>query len=100
MFIKPEKEEENFDLIKSIKDYDYQTYTTLCRIDTKTLTNPYLYCRYVTNNNPFLKIGPLKLELYSIDPYLVMYHDVLYDSEIEQLKMVSHSNVSLHRGIE
>lgn len=85
--------DENNDLINIIKEYDYQQYIQLCRNKPLPYQNANLQCRYVTNNSPFLKIAPLKLEEYSIDPYLVIYHEVLYESEIEQLKIVSHSNV-------
>ena len=42
-----------------------------------------LTCSYVDNGVPFLKIAPLKLEQISHDPYIVVYHNVMYDSEIE-----------------
>lgn len=45
-----------------------------------------LFCSYVTNDVPFLKIAPLKLEQMYLDPYIVVYHDVMYDSEIEVIK--------------
>lgn len=48
-----------------------------------------LNCRYVDNDVPFLKIAPLKLEQYSFDPYIVVYHDVMYDSEIEVIKRLA-----------
>lgn len=48
-----------------------------------------LSCSYVDNNVPFLKIAPLKIEQVSHDPYIVVYHDVVYDSEIEILKKMA-----------
>lgn len=48
-----------------------------------------LTCQYVVNNVPFLLIGPMKLEQVSLDPYIVVYHDVTYDSEIEVLKRMA-----------
>lgn len=48
-----------------------------------------LRCRYVTNNVPFLRLGPLKLEEAFKDPDIVIYHDVMYDSEIEILKKMA-----------
>lgn len=41
-----------------------------------------LRCKYVSTNSPFLKIAPLKLEEISLNPYIVKYHRVLYNSEI------------------
>lgn len=48
-----------------------------------------LYCSYVNNNVPFLLIAPLKLEQVSHDPYIVVYHEVMYDSEIEIMKRMA-----------
>ncbi|KAL9695414.1 hypothetical protein quinque_014699 [Culex quinquefasciatus] len=42
-----------------------------------------LRCRYVTNSSPFLKIAPLKLEEAHLEPYIVIYHEVMSDAEIE-----------------
>lgn len=44
-----------------------------------------LRCRYVTNDVPFLKIAPIKAEEASISPYIITFHDVLYDAEIEYI---------------
>lgn len=48
-----------------------------------------LTCSYVSNNVPFLKLAPLKLEQISHDPYIVVYHDVMYDNEIEIIKRIA-----------
>ncbi|KAH8252052.1 hypothetical protein KR038_011569 [Drosophila bunnanda] len=45
-----------------------------------------LTCSYNFTTTPFLRLAPLKMEEISRNPYIVMYHDVLYDSEIEALK--------------
>jgi len=68
-----------------------QNYEKLCRgeviPDAKLVAK--LKCRYVTNKSSFLKIGPLKLEEASLKPYIVVYHDVLYDREIELIKQMA-----------
>ncbi|XP_055381324.1 prolyl 4-hydroxylase subunit alpha-1-like [Condylostylus longicornis] len=48
-----------------------------------------LFCKYEKNNHPFLMLAPLKLEILNFSPYLVIFHEVLYDSEIEMLKELS-----------
>ena len=48
-----------------------------------------LTCSYVNNEVPFLIIAPLKQEQISHDPYIVVYHGVAYDSEIEVLKRMA-----------
>ncbi|XP_050074561.1 prolyl 4-hydroxylase subunit alpha-1-like isoform X2 [Anopheles maculipalpis] len=45
-----------------------------------------LVCRYTTNTSPFLRIGPLKLEEAYLRPYIVIYHEVMSDREIERIK--------------
>ncbi|EDV94263.1 GH12091 [Drosophila grimshawi] len=48
-----------------------------------------LSCRYNFTTTPFLRLAPLKLEEINHDPYVVMYHNVIYDSEIEEMKRLS-----------
>ncbi|KAH8315612.1 hypothetical protein KR059_005929, partial [Drosophila kikkawai] len=45
-----------------------------------------LVCRYNSTTTPFLKLAPLKMEEISLDPYMVMYHDVISNKEIAELK--------------
>lgn len=70
-------------------------YKKLCRGDSmqdpKLLSQ--LKCRYVSNNSPFLKIAPFKLEEANLKPYIVVYHDVMYDREIEKIREKSKSKV-------
>lgn len=44
-----------------------------------------LGCSYNTINSAFLRIAPLKLEQLSIDPHIVLYHDVIYKQEIADI---------------
>lgn len=55
-----------------------------CRGLYRQKTN--LVCRYKSTANTFLRLAPLKLEEISLDPFIAMYHEVLYDSEIRELK--------------
>nr|NP_730346.2 uncharacterized protein Dmel_CG32201 [Drosophila melanogaster]AAN11679.2 uncharacterized protein Dmel_CG32201 [Drosophila melanogaster] len=55
-----------------------------CRGLYRQKTN--LVCRYKSTANTFLRLAPLKLEEISLDPFMAMYHEVLYDSEIRELK--------------
>ncbi|KRK01953.1 uncharacterized protein Dyak_GE19959, isoform B [Drosophila yakuba] len=45
-----------------------------------------LVCRYNSSTNAFLKLAPLKMEEISRDPYIVMFHEVISDKEIEEMK--------------
>ncbi|XP_034484473.1 prolyl 4-hydroxylase subunit alpha-3 [Drosophila innubila] len=44
-----------------------------------------LKCSYNTISSPFLRLAPLKLEQLSLDPQIVLYHDVIYKQEIADI---------------
>lgn len=73
-----------------------RTYEMLCRneIGQTSRQLAQLKCKYVTNKSPFLKIAPLKLEEAHLKPYIVIYHDVMYDAEIELVKKLARPRVS------
>ncbi|KAH8362971.1 hypothetical protein KR084_003837 [Drosophila pseudotakahashii] len=48
-----------------------------------------LHCRYNSTTSPFLKLAPFRMEELSLDPYIMLYHNVLSDSEIEKLEQMS-----------
>ncbi|XP_063244081.1 prolyl 4-hydroxylase subunit alpha-1 isoform X2 [Bacillus rossius redtenbacheri] len=48
-----------------------------------------LRCRYVDRGVPFLKLARIKEEEAYLRPRIVIYHDVLYDSEIEVIKRLA-----------
>lgn len=78
-------------------NYERKTYEQLCRgqLQPKPKVLAQLKCHYVTNSSPFLKIAPLKLEEASLKPYIVVYHDVIYDKEIELIKQMAKPRVSI-----
>lgn len=48
------------------------------------------YCHYATENNAFLKIAPVKVEIINpSNPYLVVFHDIVTDNEILTLKSLA-----------
>lgn len=54
-----------------------------------------LRCKYVTNNAPFLLMQPAKMEEVNMSPYIVVYHDVLTDDEIETIKRLAQPRVNI-----
>ncbi|XP_043212723.1 prolyl 4-hydroxylase subunit alpha-1-like isoform X3 [Amphibalanus amphitrite] len=48
-----------------------------------------LKCYYAHNSAPFLLLQPIRAEDLYLKPHLVMYHDVMYDSEIEAIKQLA-----------
>ncbi|XP_004521307.1 prolyl 4-hydroxylase subunit alpha-1-like [Ceratitis capitata] len=51
-----------------------------------TTHNTKFYCIYNKTTTAFLKLAPLKMEIISLDPYLVIFHDVMSDGEIRSLQ--------------
>lgn len=80
---------------KKIKTWEELTererYEMLCRgeVSLPVDVQKNLKCRYVERGIPFLKIAPFKEEEAYLDPRVVIYHEVIYDSEIETIKRLA-----------
>ncbi|XP_034482111.1 prolyl 4-hydroxylase subunit alpha-1-like [Drosophila innubila] len=48
-----------------------------------------LTCRYLQDSSAFLRLAPLKIETLNEQPLIVLYHQVLHESEIKALKNAS-----------
>jgi prolyl 4-hydroxylase len=48
-----------------------------------------LKCRYTDKGNPFLRLARVKEEEAYLKPLILIYHDVIYDAEIETIKKLS-----------
>lgn len=58
-------------------------------------SNPRLVCQYSTReNNPFYLIGPVKEELVNLEPSIWSFKDIIYDREIEAIKMLARPKVT------
>lgn len=66
-------------------EFEKKLYEALCRGDVQPSPKEMapLRCRYITNTSAFLRIAPLKVEEVSLDPYVVVFHEVMYDAEID-----------------
>jgi len=56
--------------------------------------NPRLFCDFFTNNNPMLLLQPVKREVMSLRPRVVLYHDFITDKEVEDVKRLAQPGVS------
>lgn len=85
----------NLEAADVLSKYVNDQYGKLCRHDAQQTTKQTsrYRCRYETNGIAFLKIAPLKLEEYYQDPNIVLFHDALYDAEIEYLKIAAKPKV-------
>ncbi|XP_069356294.1 prolyl 4-hydroxylase subunit alpha-1 isoform X1 [Maniola hyperantus] len=72
----------------STYEKERKSYEALCRgeMEMSSENSKNLTCRYLTENHPFLKLAPLKMEYKYLKPDIVLFHDVLSDSEIEHIK--------------
>ena len=55
------------------------------------------HCRLLHHGDPYLKLGPFKEEQMSLVPYVVVFHDILSDLEIDFLIKESRPNLSRKR---
>lgn len=85
----PIKNEQKIDEYRSSDEFIM--YERLCRGEN---THDYkhkhkLVCRYKTNNHPLLILSPAKEEEIYLDPYLVIYHNVITDYEVSVIKSIA-----------
>ncbi|KAL5019143.1 hypothetical protein ScPMuIL_004865 [Solemya velum] len=68
--------------------HEFTTYEALCRgEDTQPVKDQHrLKCYYLTNNNPLLILQPIKVEEAHLDPWIVLFHDVMNDIEMATIK--------------
>lgn len=68
-----------------------KVYESLCRgeVDIPSAISKRLTCRYLTENHPFLRIAPIKMEMMYLNPDIVIFHDVISDGEIETVKKMA-----------
>ncbi|KAH8280047.1 hypothetical protein KR018_002264 [Drosophila ironensis] len=57
-----------------------------CRNQYPVSTDARLHCRYKRTTSPFLILAPLRMELLNLDPYMVLFHDVLSSAEISEMQ--------------
>lgn len=49
-----------------------------------------LYCSFYSTNDPFYILQPVKKEQVSLNPIVIVYHNVLSDKEIQDIKELAH----------
>ncbi|XP_017058094.1 prolyl 4-hydroxylase subunit alpha-2 [Drosophila ficusphila] len=81
----PERKEE-----KRVLEKD-KVYRDCCTAECRP--NSKLFCVYNTTASYFLRLAPLKTELLSLDPYVVLYHDVASEKNIRHLKNLAHGDL-------
>ncbi|GFT62807.1 prolyl 4-hydroxylase subunit alpha-1 [Nephila pilipes] len=69
----------------------FENYEKLCRGEhVKTpFEESQLHCRYTTNNSSYFLLQPIKEEQLSLDPQILVYHDVISDKDMELFKQLA-----------
>ena len=52
-----------------------------------------LKCYYSRGHHPFLLLQPVKVEQVSLEPFIVVYHDVISDNEINKIQEMAKPEV-------
>ncbi|CAF4756549.1 unnamed protein product [Rotaria socialis] len=64
----------------------------LCRQNRAKLSHKHqakLFCRYRHNNHPYLILRPVKEEQLFDEPTILLFHDVVSDTDIEKIKVLA-----------
>ncbi|KAH8281020.1 hypothetical protein KR054_006984, partial [Drosophila jambulina] len=61
-----------------------EDYSRLCQSSHDPIPSR-LHCRFNSSTSPFLILAPLKMEEISLDPYIIVYHEVLPAKNTEEI---------------
>ncbi|KAH8232434.1 hypothetical protein KR032_006569, partial [Drosophila birchii] len=71
-------------------DDSFETLATTCCSGRCELAREFqLYCLYKNTASPFLRLAPIKVEIISIDPYIVLFHDVVSRKTMQQIRILT-----------
>ncbi|XP_068140891.1 prolyl 4-hydroxylase subunit alpha-2 [Drosophila tropicalis] len=59
-----------------------------CRGQLKAPSKRSLFCSYNLTTTPFLRLAPFKTEQISLDPFILLFHNAIYDNEISYFTKV------------
>ncbi|XP_031337865.1 prolyl 4-hydroxylase subunit alpha-1 isoform X4 [Photinus pyralis] len=81
----------NDEMAPQVQYPERELYEQLCRgeVTTDIAITSKLKCYYTNNNNPFLLIAPFKVEEAYPNPKILIFHDVMSDSEIDTIKRMA-----------
>ncbi|XP_034489083.1 prolyl 4-hydroxylase subunit alpha-1-like [Drosophila innubila] len=74
---------------EQLKEFEPE-YHRLCSSNYKSKPSR-LLCSFKRTPTPFLRLAPFKMEQLSLDPYVVVFHDVVYSWEIAALERATKS---------
>lgn len=79
---------------------EFELISDVCRgkLNRNDALQSELYCNYVASNF-YSEIAPFKAEAVSLDPIIVLFHDVISDDEIQSLKKLAGQQKSISNVI-
>ena len=66
------------------KQEKFANMTRLCSNPSPMSYKSNLRCQYSFKNDPFLRIAPFKEEIISLHPRIIIFRDVLFESEVQK----------------
>lgn len=78
---------------------DYRKYQALCRGDNRRTAAEVakLKCYLTHNNDPYLYLQPVKLEVQNISPYIAMIHNLMTQNEATTIRELAAPMVNIDR---
>lgn len=76
-----------------LSEFDAYRYTCSGHIKTSAREQRHLSCGYLQETHPFLLLAPLKVEELNDDPLLLLYHEVIYQSEIDAISQLIRNKI-------
>ncbi|XP_039493299.1 prolyl 4-hydroxylase subunit alpha-2 isoform X1 [Drosophila santomea] len=73
------------------KEKSQGVYKKCCNTECRPTAK--LHCLYNTTSSYFLRLAPLKMELLSLDPYMVLFHDVASDKDIISIRNLANGGL-------
>ena len=55
-------------------------------------------CGLLHHNDPYLRLAPFKYETASVDPFIMVFHDIINQDEIDHFVNISTPNLSRERN--
>ncbi len=81
------------------KEYFFRAACRRKRIGNKVIKQEkFMKCKYLHHNNPFLRLGPFKMELLLKEPVRMIFHDIFSEEEMRWMKEYSLPRLSTARG--
>lgn len=74
-------------MVKKEPKADATNYGRGCRGEFVGISN--LYCVYKFGTSPFLLLAPIKMEIRLLNPFIIVFHDVLSPREIDELQKLA-----------